>query len=203
MASAYHSITYGLFLLAASAGGRHNACIINTAQQVSSSPATVSITVSKQNLTHDFILASGRFSLSVLTEDAPFALFQHFGMQSGRDGDKFSGFPDAVGTGDGLLRLTKYANAYFTCTVTGSYDAGTHTVFFAAVDEAVCLAPGRSVSYGYYQKHIKAAQPPATSGWRCTVCGHLYPEDSLPADYICPICKHGATDFVRVKSSNS
>lgn len=199
MPSPFHSLTYGLFLLSASAGGRHNACIINTAAQVTSVPATVSISVSKDNLTHDMIRTTGRFALSVLTEDAPFELFRRFGMQSGRAADKFAGFSEAVGTGDGLLRLTAWANAYFTCTVIASYDAGTHTVFFAAVDEAACLAPGKSVTYEYYQKHIKTAAPPPASGWVCTVCGHVLQSETLPEDYVCPICKHGAADFVRVK----
>ena len=97
MPSPFHSLTYGLFLLSASADGRHNACIINTAQQVTSSPATISISVSKDNLTHDMIRATGRFALSVLTEDAPFELFRRFGMQSGRNTDKFDGFSEAVG----------------------------------------------------------------------------------------------------------
>ena len=199
MANPFHSLTYGLFLLSASQNGRHNACIINTAQQVTSSPAMLSISVSKANLTHDMIRDTGRFALSVLTEEAPFELFRRFGMQSGRTADKFSGFAEAVGTGDGLLRLTAWANAYFTCTVVGSYDAGTHTVFFAAVDEAACLAPGSNLTYEFYQKHIKSADPLPASGWVCTVCGHVHPSETLPEDYICPICKHGAADFVRVK----
>ena len=32
-------------------------------------------------------------------------------------------------------------------------------------------------------------------GFVCKVCGYIYEGDELPADYICPLCKHGAADF--------
>ena len=31
--------------------------------------------------------------------------------------------------------------------------------------------------------------------WVCTVCGYIYEGETLPADFICPICKHPASDF--------
>ena len=34
--------------------------------------------------------------------------------------------------------------------------------------------------------------------WRCSVCGYEYEGDELPKDFICPICKHPASDFVKV-----
>lgn len=32
-------------------------------------------------------------------------------------------------------------------------------------------------------------------GFVCKICGYVYEGDELPADFICPLCKHGAEDF--------
>lgn len=96
----FYQMTYGLFLLTAQDEGKDNGCIINTAIQVANNPTRVSIAVIKSNKTNEMIQKTKRFNLSVLSTDAEFALFQRFGMQSGRDVDKFAGFADVVpGTG--------------------------------------------------------------------------------------------------------
>ena len=46
------------------------------------------------NLTREVIGKTGSFNVSVLTEDVPFETIRHFGMQSGRDVDKFADFAD-------------------------------------------------------------------------------------------------------------
>jgi len=33
----------------------------------------------------------------------------------------------------------------------------------------------------------------------CKICGYVYEGEALPADFICPICKHGAVDFEEVQ----
>jgi len=38
----------------------------------------------------------------------------------------------------------------------------------------------------------------ATNSYVCKICGYIYEGDSLPEDYICPICKHGASDFEKL-----
>ena len=35
--------------------------------------------------------------------------------------------------------------------------------------------------------------------WVCKVCGYIYEGDALPEDFICPICKHPASDFEEMK----
>ena len=89
--TAFYKLSYGLYLLTAREGEKENGCIINTAIQCASEPKLISICVINKNLTCDMIRNTGRFNVSVLTESTPFSFFQRFGMQSGRDVDKFAG----------------------------------------------------------------------------------------------------------------
>ena len=195
---AFYNLTYGLFLLTAQEDGRDNGCIINTAIQVANDPTRISIAVIKKNLTCEMILRTGVFNVSAITTQAKFDLFQRFGMQSGRDVDKFADFPDAARSQNGLLYLTQAANAFFSAKVTEHLDLGSHILFIGEVTDAAVLSDEPSCSYDYYRPHIKSEkQAEKKKGWVCTVCGYVYDGDPLPADFICPWCKHGAEDFVR------
>ena len=134
----------------------------------------------------------------MLSEDAPFKLFQHFGFHSGRDTDKFSDFKHAERSENGLLRLNRYSNAFLSCKVTASLDYGTHTLFVADITEAKVLNNAPSITYAYYFANTKPKpQPvePDKKGWVCKICGYVYEGEVLPPDFICPLCKHGAEDF--------
>jgi len=194
---ALYKLTYGLFLLTAQEDGRDNGCIINTAIQVANDPTRISIACIKGNCTHDMILATGQFNLSVLSTDAEFSLFKHFGMQSGRNVDKFADFTDVARSANGLYYLTKSANAFLSCKVTESHDLGSHTLFVGELVDAEVLSKTPSATYAYYHSTIKtaAAKPAAKKGWKCRICGYVYEGDPLPEGFICPICKHGAEDF--------
>ncbi len=195
---AMQKLSYGLFVLTACQDGKDAGCIINTAQQISSSPITMSITVNKQNHTHDVIKATGEFNLSVLDESATFELFTHFGFQSGHTVDKFKNFV-LPRTENGLTYVGWATNAVYSCRVTSAVDCGTHTLFIATVTEARDLSQTPSATYAYYFAHIKP-QPKVEEkkGWVCKICGYVYEGEELPADYICPLCKHGAEDFERL-----
>ena len=194
---ALFKITYGLYLLSTRSYGQDNACIINTAVQVASDPLLISISVNKANQTHDMILESGRFNLSALTTETPFSLFQRFGMQSGRDVNKFIGFEDVERAPvNGLLYLTKYTNALLCAKLVRTVDLGSHTLFIAQLEDAQVLGEEESCTYGYYQSDIKPRpQAQKKKGWVCSVCGHVYEGENLPDDYICPLCKHPKEDF--------
>ena len=193
---ALYNITYGLYWLSVRSYGQDNACIINTAVQVASDPLTISISVNKANKTHDMIMESGRFNVSALTVDTPFEVFKRFGMQSGRDVNKFIGFEDVERAQNGLYILKNYANAFLSCRLLRTVDLGSHTLFIAALEDAQVLSDRPSCTYGYYQSDIKPKpQQPRKKGWVCTVCGHVYEGEELPDDYICPLCKHGKEDF--------
>lgn len=200
---AMQALSYGLFILTARQGDRDNGCIINTGMQVTTEPNRILFTVNKQNYTHDMVLQTGVFTLSVLSEGAQMDLFKRFGFQSGREADKFAGFEGAVERGDnGVLRVTQGVNAWISGKVVSTLDLGSHTLFVADVTDGDVISPEHSATYAYYHAHIKAAPAapaPAQEGgkkrWVCKVCGYVYEGDELPADFICPWCKHPAEDF--------
>ena len=194
-----YSLSYGLFVLTARRDGKDNGCIINTAIQVTAKPNRIVIAVSKDNYTHDMVKETERFALSVLSEKADFELFKRFGYQSGRDVDKFAGFGATVRGADGILHLTSGTSAWLSCEVVSATDLGSHTLFLADVLDGEILSDVPSVTYAYYQQHIKPAISPGSATgkkrWVCRVCGYVYEGDTLPEDYICPLCKHPSSDF--------
>ena len=193
-------LTYGLFVLSARENDRDNGCIINTVMQVTDTPKRIEIAVNKANLTHDMILRTRQFNVSVLSTDAPLALFQQFGFQSGRSADKFAGLPE-LRTANGLRYLSANANAVLSAQVVEARDCGTHTVFLAEVTEARTLSAAPSMSYQYYFDHVKPSPKPTDepkTGWVCKVCGYVYEGETLPPDFVCPLCKHGPEDFERL-----
>jgi flavin reductase (DIM6/NTAB) family NADH-FMN oxidoreductase RutF len=144
------------------------------------------------------LLRSGVFNVSVLTEETPFEIFRHFGFRSGRDVDKFPDCSEFRRSENGVLYLPQHTNSYLSGRVTETADCGTHTLFTAEVTEAAVLADKPSVTYQYYSDHIKPRPKPADQkkkGFICKVCGYIYEGDTLPPDFICPVCKHGAEAF--------
>lgn len=199
-----YNLTYGLFVLTARLGEKDNGCIINTAGQVTSTPNRISITVNKDNFTHDLVKESGRFNISVLSEQADFEIFRHFGFQSGRTSEKFEGYASCKRSENGIYYITEGTNAYISASVEQMIDLGTHTMFIASVDDMEVLSAVPSASYAYYQSSIKPKpEAKASQGktvWRCTVCGYIYEGEELPADFVCPLCKHPASDFEKVNA---
>ncbi|MDD5916070.1 MAG: flavin reductase [Clostridiales bacterium] len=210
---ALFSLSYGLFVLSAREGERDNACIINTAQQLTDNPRCISITVNKRTLTHDMICSTGVFNLSVLTEQTPYSVFQRFGFASGRDTDKFAGYGETDRTVNGLSFVPEYSNAVLSCRVINELDCGTHTLFTAALTEARVLSSAPSATYAYYFANIKPSASktsdpvpetdpvPAPAAEKkvkryiCRICGYIYEGEELPDDFECPICGHGPDDF--------
>lgn len=190
-----NKLSYGLFVLSAKDGDKDNGCIINTASQVTTSPNRIIITVNKDNYTHDMIMKTKEFNVSILDESAVFDTFKQFGFQSGRDTDKFVEVSFARAE-NGIAYLTNECNGYISGKVVETVDLGTHTMFIADVTGGAVLSDKPSATYAYYHANIKpSAKPEEKKGYICTICGYIYEGDSLPADFVCPICKHGAEDF--------
>lgn len=202
--AAMFKLSYGLFVLTANQEGKDNGCITNTAIQVASEPNTISISVNKANLTHDMILATGKFTVSVLTTEADFSIYKRFGFQSGRDVNKFADFSDVRRLGNGTLAITQGTNAYICAKVVKTEDLGSHTLFIAEITDMDVLSEAPSVTYDYYHRNVKPK--PEDTGktvngqtvWRCMICGYEYVGEELPEDFICPLCKHPASDFEKV-----
>ena len=174
-----YSLSYGLFVLSARQGDKDNGCITNTAIQVTTDPNRIVVAINKSNYTHDMVKETGRFTVSILSEEAKFDLFQRFGFQSGRDVDKFAGFEQHTGQDAGGIRyVTQGTNAWLSCKVVSATDLGTHTLFLADVLDGGVISGAPSATYAYYQAHIKpkpGAAPAASEKkrWVCKVCGYV------------------------------
>ena len=193
--AAMYKLTYGLFVLTAKDGTKENGCIINTAMQVTTTPNRIIIVVNKQNYTHDMIMKTKEFNISCLNEAVTFDVFRHFGFQSGKDVDKMEGreYPHAE---NGIVYVPEMTSAYISGKVVSETDLGTHTMFLADVTDAKVLDEAEPVSYSYYQKHVKPApEPVKKTSWICKICGYIYEGEVLPEDFVCPVCKHPASDF--------
>lgn len=195
---ALFKIGYGLYVLTAQ-DEKDNGCIINTVMQVTSNPLQVAIALNKKNYTNEMIQKTRKFNLSILSEKADFSIYEHFGYKSGRDTDKFATFCDVKRSPNGLLYITKGTNAYMSAYVQNEMDLGTHSLFIGQLVASENLNDDKSATYDYYQNSVKP-KPENTmkKGWRCKICGYIYEGENLPADYICPICKHGAVDFEKL-----
>lgn len=202
--AALFKIQYGLFLISTRENDRDNACIGNVLAQVASSPLRVALSISKRNFTCETIERTGRFNASALTVEAPFSLYERFGFQSGRDVDKFAGL-ETVRSANGLVYEPRFANAYLSCNVVESIDLGSHRLFVVDVEEAEVLSDVESATYEYYRSEVKPkpSSAPGVKGWRCTVCGYVHASEDLPSDFVCPVCKHGAVDFVKIESDDA
>ena len=203
---AMFKLSYGLFVCTAVQGSKINGCIINTAIQAASEPNTITVAINKANYTHDMVKATGVCNVSVISEEASFDLFKHFGFQSGRDVDKFADYPAAnyKTAENGVPYITAGTNAYFSLKVKDTVDLGSHTLFICEPTEMEVLASTPSCTYTYYQENIKpkpeavGTTPKGETIWRCRICGYEWVGEELPDDFICPICKHPKADFEKI-----
>ena len=196
---AMFKLSYGLFVLTAKDSDKDNGCIINTAMQITDKPLQIAVCVNKSNFTHDIIIKSREFNLSVLSEKANFEIFKRFGFSSGRDTDKFSDYSNVKRSENGVLYVTEAVNAFMSAKVTSVVDCGTHSMFVAEITEAQVLNEDKSVTYEYYFAHIKPKPETKKKGFVCKICGYVYEGETLPEDFICPLCKHPASDFEELK----
>lgn len=201
---AMYKLSYGLFVCTAVSGKKINGCIINTAVQIASDPNRISIAINKDNLTHDMVKETGNCNVSVISTAADFAMFKHFGFQSGKIVDKFakdSYVPVYEMADNGIPFITAGTNAYFSLKVDNEVDLGSHTLFICEPVFMTVLSDVPSCTYEYYQNNIKpkpqavGTTPMGETVWRCTICGYEYVGEELSDDFICPICKHGKDDF--------
>lgn len=193
--TALFRIGYGLYVVTSNDGKKDNGLIVNTVIQLTDTPNRVAVNINKANYSHHVIKQTGMLNVNCLSTEAPFSVFQQFGFQTGRSVDKFAG--QTVHRSDnGLVFLDKYINAFMSLKVEDYVDLGTHGMFICSVTEARVMSNQETMTYTYYQNNVKPKpETEGKKGFVCKVCGYIYEGDELPADYICPLCKHGAVDF--------
>ena len=195
--SALFRIGYGLYVVTSNDGKKDNGLIVNAVSQVTDSPNRVAVTINKANYSHHVIKQTGVMNVNCLSVDAPFKVFETFGFQSGRTADKFAGFEEELPRSDnGLVFLPRFINAFMSLKVETYIDLGSHGMFICSVEEARVMSERETMTYTYYQNNVKPKpQTEGKKGFVCKVCGYIYEGDTLPDDFVCPLCKHGAADF--------
>ena len=194
--TALFRIGYGLYVVTSNDGKKDNGLIVNTVSQVTDSPNRVAVTINKANYSHHVIKQTGVMNVNCLSVDAPFKVFETFGFQSGRTVDKFASFEEELPRSDnGLVFLPRFINAFMSLKVENYIDLGSHGMFICSVEEARVMSERETMTYTYYQKNVKPKPETEKKGFVCKVCGYVYEGDTLPEDFICPLCKHGAADF--------
>ena len=193
--AALFSIGYGLYVVTTNDGQKDNGLIVNTVTQVTDSPKRVAVTVNKQNYSFHTIRKTGLLNVNCLSTEAPFKVFETFGFQSGRSVNKFENCTPKRSR-NGLVVLPKHINAFLSLKVAEYVDLGTHGMFICDVTESRVLSSTPTMTYTYYQENVKPKPAaPKSKGYVCKICGYVYEGDPLPEDFICPLCKHGASDF--------
>ena len=195
--TALFNIGYGLYVVTTrDENGKDNGLVVNTVTQVTDTPNRVAVTINKLNYSHHVVQRTGLLNVNCLSEDAPFETFKRFGFQSGRTVDKFEGMT-VERSANGLAVLPRYVNALLSLKVEQTLDLGTHSMFVCSVVECRKLSPVPTMTYAYYQANVKPK--PQTDGRKkgfvCKICGYIHEGDTLPDDFVCPLCKHGPADF--------
>ncbi len=197
--TALFKIGYGLYVVTSNDGKKDNGLIVNTVTQVTNTPNRIAVTINKENYSHHIIKQTGKMNINCLSQDAPFSIFERFGFQSGRNVDKFADF-EALRSDNGLAFLTRYINSFMSLKVEQYVDLDTHGMFICSVTEARVISDRETMTYSYYHENVKPKpETEGKKGYVCKICGYVYEGETLPEDFICPLCKHGAADFEEIK----
>jgi flavin reductase (DIM6/NTAB) family NADH-FMN oxidoreductase RutF len=176
-------------------GKKDNGLIVNTVTQVTNTPNRVAVTINKQNYSHHVIKQTGKMNVNCLSTEAPFSVFEAFGFVSGRNTDKFANCTP-LRSDNGLVFLPRYINSFFSLVVEDYVDLDTHGMFICSITESRVISNAETMTYTYYQNNVKPKpQTEGKKGYVCKICGYVYEGDPLPEDFICPLCKHPASDF--------
>ena len=196
--SALHNIGYGLYLVTSNDSKKDNGLIVNSVTQLTDSPVKIGVTINKNNYSHHIISQTRKMNVCCLTVDTPFTIIETFGFNSGRNTNKFENIAYEK-SDNNLAYLPKYINSYMSLEVVEIIDLGSHSLFICQVTESRVLSNKESMTYAYYHAKVKpSVNVDGIKGYVCKICGFVYEGETLPDDYICPLCKHGAIDFEKI-----
>ena len=208
--NAFRKLSYGVYVVSAWDEGRPTGCTANSVMQITSDPATVAISINHENYTNGCILRSGRFAVSVLSEESDPSIIGTFGFQSGKNVNKFDAVPYELKAN---LPTVKDSCAWIVCKVIDRMETGPHTVFLGEVEDADERSGQEPMTYAYYHKVIKGRSPKnaptylpeegreGEKRWVCSICGYIYegetPFEELPDSFVCPVCGQPKSAFVK------
>lgn len=155
---AFRTMGYGLYIVTSTMDGKYNGQVANTVFQITSQPPQVATSLSKNNLTHEFITKSGVFAVCVIAREAPFPFIGPFGFRSGRVVDKFENVPYTTGV-TGCPLITEHVVATIEAKVVQAVDCGSHTLFIGEVVNAVRSGAGEPMTYAWYHEQLKGKTP--------------------------------------------
>lgn len=154
----FYKLGYGLYVVSSKKDKRFNGQIATTVFQITSKPPTIAVSINKKNLTHNFILESKLFTVSILSTETPMKFIGRFGFKSGREIDKFEGVDYQVGV-TGAPIVLENSIGYLEAEVIKTLDMGTHVVFVGKVVDAQILKDGEPMTYAYYHE-VKGGKAP-------------------------------------------
>jgi len=211
----FRKLSYGVYVVSTWDNGRATGCTANSAMQITSSPATIAVSINHDNYTNKCIAESGRFAISILAEDSEPSIIGTFGFQSGRDVNKFDSVKYSV---EDYMPVVSDSCGYIVCKVIDKMETATHTVFLGEVVGGEVFGDKEPMTYAYYHKVVKGKSPKNAPTYlpeeeetakenaeekklrkfKCTVCGYIYEGEELPEDYKCPVCGMGPDKFVEI-----
>jgi len=211
-----YNLSYGMYAIGVKDENRASACIVNTVIQVCNTPNVIAVSMNHNNYSHECMVKSGIFTVSVLSEDTSGAVIGALGFNSGRDADKLSNVRHKM-LAEGVPVVKENICCWFLCRIIGSTETSTHTIFVAEVIAGSDESKGKPMTYDYYHKVIKGKAPKNAPTYQvdmpiddgndgeslvCTVCGYVYNDpdvsfEALPDDWVCPICGMPKSAFKR------
>lgn len=192
--SSLFNLTYGIYVISSKKEENYNACIVNSVFQVTAEKPTIAVSISKENLTYEFINESKTFTVSILKKETPLPFIGKFGFKSGRIINKFEDTKFELGT-NGVPFLKENSLTYIEAEVINSVDVGTHTIFIGKIVECENLCKGEPLTYSYYHKIkggkssknaptfaqqsaeniiIKEKKEDLKMNYVCDICGYVY-----------------------------
>lgn len=220
----FRNLSYGVYVVSTLDGERNTGCVANSIMQITSSPATIAVSMNHDNYTNSCIQSTGKFAVSILSEASASSLIGQFGFQSGKDVDKFDGIDFSVKEG---LPVLNDCCGYIVCKVIDKMETSTHTVFLGEVIDGDTMGSAPAMTYAYYHNVVKGKSPKnaptyiaeedtssketsdkesdssknASSKWVCGICGYVYegevPFEELPDTFVCPVCRQSKDKFVQ------
>ncbi len=212
--SVFRNLSYGVYVISTLDGTRKTGCTANSIMQITSSPATIALSMNHDNFTNSCIDKTGKFAVSILSEASNPSIIGHFGFQSGRDVNKFDAIPHSV---IDEMPIVTDSCGYLICKVIDRMETSTHTVFLAEVTDGDITGSAPAMTYAYYHNVIKGKSPKnaptylpeedapdkdnSSVKWVCSVCGYVYsgelPFEEQPDSFVCPICGQPKSKFIR------